>query len=119
MRKPIVTMIAACSLLALPALAQSSNSGGSSSGHSSGNGPPSMQQVQQTEQTLRQDLAKAGYTDIKIAPGSFLVHAKDSKGEPLEMMVTPNSVTAITAMNELASSSQGGTSSNSSSSNHK
>lgn len=50
----------------------------------------------QIEQNLHQDLSKAGYTDIHIVPGSFMVHAKDSKGHPTEMMVSPNSITEVT-----------------------
>ena len=109
MFKSFAIAIAAASLLTVPALAANSNSDNSSPNSSSSN----TQNAQQAEQTLRQDLSKAGYTDIKIVPGSFLVHAKDSKGEPTEMMVTPNSVTAITAMNTSGNSSQGGTNSSS------
>ena len=52
--------------------------------------------------TLRQqvanDLSKAGFTDIKVMPESFLVRAKDSKGNPVMMVINPDSVTAVTEM---------------------
>ncbi len=50
-------------------------------------------------QKLRADLSKAGYSDISVAPSSFIVHAKDSQGNPVMMVISPNSVTAITEQN--------------------
>jgi hypothetical protein len=47
-------------------------------------------------QKLRDDLGKAGFTDIKIMPSSFMVRAKDSQGNPVMMVINPDSVTAIT-----------------------
>ena len=46
-------------------------------------------------QTLKSDLEKAGFTDITMMPGSFLVQAKNKAGEPVVMMVRPNSMTEI------------------------
>ena len=47
-------------------------------------------------QKLRTDLNKAGYTDITIRPSSFFVQAKNSEGNPVTMMISPDSVTALT-----------------------
>jgi hypothetical protein len=47
-------------------------------------------------QRLREDLSKAGFTDIKIMPSSFLVRAKDSQGNPVMMVINPDSVTEVT-----------------------
>ncbi len=47
-------------------------------------------------QRLRDDLAKAGFTDITIMPASFLVRAKDSQGNPVMMVVNPDSLTEVT-----------------------
>ena len=55
-------------------------------------GPGGMQ----VSETLKNDLSKAGFTDIQIMPSSFLVHAKDSQGNPVIMVINPNSVTALT-----------------------
>ena len=41
-------------------------------------------------QRLRDDLAKAGFTDITIMPSSFLVRAKDSQGNPVMMVINPD-----------------------------
>jgi hypothetical protein len=49
-------------------------------------------------QELRSDLEKAGFTDITMMPGSFLVQAKNKAGEPVVMMVKPNSMTEIVDM---------------------
>jgi hypothetical protein len=49
--------------------------------------------------TKRNNLAQAGFSDIKIVPRSFLVRAKDKSGNPVMMVVNPNSLTAITEYN--------------------
>ena len=69
-------------------------------------------------QKMRDDLSKAGFTDIQIMPSSFLVRAKDLSGNPVMMVINPDSVTAITEENPSASSANnsnhtGGTTSNS------
>jgi hypothetical protein len=57
-------------------------------------------------QKMRDDLSKAGFTDIHIMPSSFLVRAKDSAGNPVMMVVNPDSVTAITEENSASSSNR-------------
>jgi hypothetical protein len=47
-------------------------------------------------QKLRDDLTKAGFTDIKIMSSSFLVRAKDSQGNPVMMVINPDSLTEVT-----------------------
>ncbi len=47
-------------------------------------------------QKLRDDLTKAGFTDITIMPSSFVVRAKDSQGKPVMMVVNPDSLTKVT-----------------------
>ncbi len=48
------------------------------------------------QQQLQDQLAKAGYTDVKIAPSSFFIRAKDKKGDPVAMVVGPDSFTEVT-----------------------
>jgi hypothetical protein len=91
MRKFVIPAIAAVSLFALPAFAATTTAKDSTSAT-----PPD---TTQTEQQLHQDLSKAGYTDIKIMPGSFLVQAKDKQGNQTEMMISPHSMTEVTALN--------------------
>ena len=47
-------------------------------------------------QHVAQDLQQAGFTDVHVMPESFLVRAKDKRGEPVMMVINPDSVTAVT-----------------------
>jgi hypothetical protein len=102
MRKFYVPAIAAACLFALPALAATDTTSAPSK-----TATPDVSQVQQE---LHQNLTKAGYTDIQIAPGSFLVRAKDKQGNQTEMMISPHSMTEVTAMNSSGTSNPTGTS---------
>lgn len=48
---------------------------------------------------LRNMLQKSGYTDIRVAPTSFIVHAKDSDGNAVVMSISPDSFTEVTDVN--------------------
>ena len=77
-----MTLLAVFPLLIMtPALAQDQPS--SSSGNT-------------IQQQVQNNLKQAGFTDIQILPSSFLVRAKDSAGNPVIMVINPNSVTAVT-----------------------
>jgi hypothetical protein len=102
MRKIYVPAIAAACLFALPALAATDTTSASSK-----TATPDVTQIQQD---LHQDLTKAGYTDIQIVPGSFLVRAKDKNGNQTEMMISPHSMTEVTEMNPSGASTPTGTS---------
>jgi hypothetical protein len=60
------------------------------------NAQPATQPPIHMTQRLRSDLSKAGFTDIKIMPSSFLVRAKDSQGNPVMMVINPDSMTEVT-----------------------
>ncbi len=60
------------------------------------NTAPNARASTHISQKLRNDLSKAGFTDIKIMPSSFLVRAKDSEGNPVMMVINPNSMTEVT-----------------------
>src|ERR1700730_9121242 len=47
-------------------------------------------------QKLHDDLTKAGFTDISIMPQSLLVRAKDAQGNPVMMVINPDSLTEVT-----------------------
>ena len=94
MRNLIIAATAAAAVgFVLPAAAQ--NSGTWNGGQYSQQG---MHQGQMLQQKIQQDLSQAGFTDIHVVPRSFVVTAKDHDGNPVEMMITPNSLTALTAM---------------------
>ena len=96
MRAILTPVIAAVSFAALPALAQTTSTSSNTSIPAAAQN--SSLSANQMEQKLQTDLAKAGYTDIKVMPGSFLVSAKDSEGQATQMMITPPSVIEMTAM---------------------
>lgn len=50
---------------------------------------------QRIRANLRSALEKAGYKDIRVAPTSFMVHAKDSEGNPVVMSISPDSFTEV------------------------
>lgn len=47
---------------------------------------------------VKNGLEQAGYKDIRIIPLSYLVQATDKGGNPAMMVITPNSMTGVTAM---------------------
>jgi len=55
---------------------------------------------------LRAMLEKSGYTDIRVAATSFMVHAKDSDGNPVVMAFSPDSFTEVS---ETGGTNQGST----------
>ena len=60
------------------------------------NAAPNAQAPTHIVQRLRADLGKAGFTDITVMPSSFLVRAKDSQGNPVMMVINPDSLTEVT-----------------------
>ena len=48
---------------------------------------------------IKDSRGKAGYTDIRVMPGSFIIRAKDNSGDPVLMTIGPDSFTEVTAMN--------------------
>jgi sporulation protein YlmC with PRC-barrel domain len=47
------------------------------------------------QQQISDDLSKAGFTNIKIMPNSFVVQAKDRSGNPVTMLLNGNAVTVV------------------------
>ena len=58
------------------------------------NGSPNL------KSDLTQMLQKSGYTDIKLALTSFVIHAKDAQGNPVVMAISPDSFTELTNVND-------------------
>lgn len=91
-----------CAGFALPAMAQQA-----STSPPAGTPAPGQQQSASkspsgaTIQTqLTQDLDKAGFTHVEVMPESFLVRAQDKEGRPVIMVINPDSVTSLTALNQ-------------------
>jgi PRC-barrel domain len=49
-------------------------------------------------QQLTTNLQQSGFTDINVVPDSFLVQAKDKSGNPVTMLIGPNSATEFTTI---------------------
>jgi hypothetical protein len=47
-------------------------------------------------QQLQEQLTKAGYSAVKITPTAFFIQAKDKKGDPVAMIIGPDSFTEVT-----------------------
>ena len=56
----------------------------------------SDQNLQALPAQLQKTLQDAGLTDIQVVPHSFLVRAKDRDGNPVMMMINPDSIMAVT-----------------------
>ena len=49
---------------------------------------------------LTQMLQKSGYTDIRLAPTSYVIHAKDSDGNSVIMSISPDSFAELTNVSD-------------------
>ena len=81
-----------------PTQSATSNSSTTNGQGSTSNGQNAMNTpgIMHLTHKLRDDLSRAGFTDLKIMPTSFLISGKDSQGNPVMMVLSPNSVTALT-----------------------
>ena len=46
-------------------------------------------------QQIKQDLKDDGFTDVKVVPGSYVVSAKDKRGNAVTMFIGPHSYTMV------------------------
>jgi hypothetical protein len=51
---------------------------------------------QQVMQKIHDDLRAKGFTDVRVVPGSFIVSGTDKNGQPVVMLIGPNSMTVLT-----------------------
>jgi hypothetical protein len=49
-------------------------------------------------QELQDKLTQAGYTSVKITPSSFFIEAKNKQGNPVQILIGPDSFTEMTAL---------------------
>jgi hypothetical protein len=97
----ILTATAAIALLAPPAFAQKPSPGAAAGSPPAAQSTPQAQNPAQAQNPqmisakLQKSLQDAGFTDIHIMPSSFLVRAKDRDGNPVMMVINPDSVTAV------------------------
>jgi hypothetical protein len=107
-----VTTLAGLALcLSLPALAQQTTQASLSNSTSTMGTPTQGMNSASIRNHLMQDLEKAGYTDVKIVPASFVAQAKDKQGHPVTMLISPDSITTITEVPQMKTSMNNGSSS--------
>src|ERR1700742_4689683 len=58
------------------------------------------QSAPQLRHGLVQMLQKSGYTDIRVAPTSFMVRAKDENGDPVVMSISPDRFAEMTTVGD-------------------
>ena len=98
MKKALIAAASGLLLCSAAAMAQTTATTTSTTSPSSATAP-SAKSHQATNESLRaqisSDMQQAGFTDVKVMPDSFLVQAKDKSGDPVSMIVNPNSVTEV------------------------
>ncbi len=118
--RSIVLAVGFATMLAVPAFSQTNSGSQNSNPPTTGSiSAPDQNQNQSIniKQQVQQNLSKAGYSDIKIMPESFLVRAKDPSGNPIMMVINPDSVAAVTFAPNNTNNSTGAAGTASSSSN--
>ncbi len=110
--RPLIVATALLALLGPSAFAQtagttnSSQRGTASQSDQTGNsqnGSPAQNSA--AVERIRQDLEKAGFTDVKVVARSFVVQAKSKDGSPVVMTIGPHGMSVFEAMRSGGSSS--------------
>jgi hypothetical protein len=57
--------------------------------------PQGTDDIASIRQQLQDQFTKAGYSDVKVVPSSFFIEAKDKSGNPVQMVIGPDSITAV------------------------
>ncbi len=96
MRVHLIASTLLVAALAQGAYAQTS----SSSTQSTSSNAQAAQQTQSLPAEIKNKLTQDGFTNVTVVPGSFVVSAKDKHGDPVMMMIGPNSMSILTAVNQ-------------------
>jgi hypothetical protein len=110
MKAGLMATLASALALSRPAIAQSSGNASNqdraqqsqSSGQQTTQSSDGKNQRQNviTINKLKQDLEDAGFSDVKILANSYVVQAKDKKGNPTIMSLSPSGVVAFSVLNQ-------------------
>jgi len=94
-------LLASAAVLALSQVsyAQGPNNGTATTANQPAKSKDQAASNQRLGSRLRNMLEKSGYTDIRVAPTSFMVRAKDSEGNPVVMSFSPDAFAEVTDMN--------------------
>ena len=77
----------------LPVLAAASFASGAALAQS----PQPADDAQNLPQKIHDELVSRGFKDVHVVPQAFLISAKDQSGNPVVMLIGPNSMTVLSA----------------------
>lgn len=98
----LIANLALGMLMMAPASAQTANTTPNTTA-----GQSSPTQSQSLPLEIKQKLEKQGFTNVQVVPGSFIVSAKDKDGDPVNMLIGPNSMMVMTTAPVSATTNQG------------
>ncbi len=87
-------LLASVAILALSQVASAQNTNNTQTSNTS----TQTAAKQGLRANLKNMLQKSGYTDIRVAPSSFMIRAKDSDGNSVVMSISPDSFSELTAI---------------------
>ena len=108
MNKKLVPVLAAAFALPTFAFAQGSGQSGGQTIAANNSAATEQQGEQNLPQKIRQTLKDDGYTNVNVVPGSYVVTAKDKRGNPTTMIIGPHSMTMLTAVSSPDASATSG-----------
>jgi Cu/Ag efflux protein CusF len=88
MSKTVLAAVAALSFTLVPGAVLAA-------GSPTGQDQTNAQSTQTISQELKQKLQDQGFSDVKVVPGSLIVSAKDKSGDPVTMVIGPQSMTVF------------------------
>ena len=89
----LLVFAAAGALISTGAMAQTTQPASPPAATVPSNATPASKET--VRQQMMTDMQKAGFTDVRVRPDSFLVQAKDKTGTPVTMLIDPDSVTEV------------------------
>ncbi len=93
--KSILSAAAVGLLVSSAAFAQNTSASTTNESEKPQSSAATMAKQESVRQEVRANLQQAGFTDIKVMPDSFFVRAKDKSGNPVAMIINPDSVTEV------------------------
>ena len=99
MRKLLILTLASLASVA-PALAQGAPQNAATGPNAVEDQEAPDLDLRSIEGSIQMRLALAGFTDIAMVPTSFLVRAKDRDGKPVMLMLSPDGIADLNAVND-------------------
>ena len=109
MKTTLLPVLLLAAMLSSPALAQAGSNTASNSQSTTNSQSASNSGQTAAAQKIKDDLQKAGFTDIKVVAESFVVQAKTKDGNPIVMTIGPHGMSVFEAMNTTTTGSSGAT----------